>query len=107
MSNSDRFTVGPATTASRKRPLVNAKASNTVGPIAHEWLAKDSVVGEAGADAITLFDHVLHHNFRVGKCVEVVPKECFNARRARLYVCVVVVVLRVDELLEEFNPFFV
>ena len=79
----------------------------TVGPIAHEWLAKGSVVGEAGADAIALFDHVLHHNFRVGKGFEVVPKECFNARRARLYVWVVVVVLRVDELIEEFNPFFV
>jgi len=63
-----------------------------VGQIAHEWLAKGSVVGEAGADAIALFDHVIHRNFRVGKCAEVVPKECFNARRARLYVCVVVVV---------------
>ena len=50
----------------------------TVGPVAHEWLAKGSVVGEAGADAIALFDHVLHHDFGIGKCVEVVPKECLN-----------------------------
>jgi sensor domain CHASE-containing protein len=35
------------------------------------------------------------------------PKECLNARGARLYVGVVVVVFRVDELIEEFNPFFV
>src|SRR5262245_43596863 len=79
----------------------------TIGPVAHEWLAKGSVVGEAGADAIARFDQVLHHNFRVGKCVEVVPKECFNARRTGLYVCVVVVVLRMDELIEEFNTFVV
>jgi len=90
-------------------PVFDAPDLNrsTVGAIAHEGLAKGPVVGKAGAYAITLFDHVLHYNFRVGKCVEVVPKECFNARRARLYVCVVVVVLQVDELIEEFNPFFV
>jgi len=29
-----------------------------------------------------------------------------NARRVRLYVCVVVVVPRMDELIEEFNAFF-
>src|SRR5262249_11842613 len=66
----------------------------TIGPITHERLAKGSVVSEAGADAIALFDHVIHDNFRVRKCVEVVPKECLNARRAGLYVGVVVVVFR-------------
>ena len=88
-------------------PDIDASHLNrsTVGPIAHERLAKGSVVGKAGAYAIALFDHVLHYNFGVGKCVEEVPKECFNARRARLYACVVVVVLEVDELIEEFNPF--
>jgi len=61
-------------------------AALLVSPIAHEWFAKRSVVGEAGADAIARFDHVLHHNFPTfGKCVEVVPKECFKALRTRLY----------------------
>jgi predicted SnoaL-like aldol condensation-catalyzing enzyme len=23
-----------------------------------------------------LFDHILYHNFGIGKCIEVVPKEC-------------------------------
>jgi hypothetical protein len=36
-----------------------------------------------------------------------VPKECFDAGWSRLYLGVVVVVLRVDELIEEFNPFLV
>ena len=79
----------------------------TIRLITHEGVAESSAVREAGADAIALFDHVLHHHFRVGKCVEVVPKECFNAHWTRLYVCVVVAVLRVDEFIEEFNPFFV
>ncbi len=102
-NSSSRFSSSQCST---NCPVTNAPDVDTahldrrpIGPIAHEWIAKGSAVGEAGADAVTLFDHVIHHNFRVGKRVEVVPKECFNARRTRLYICVVVVVLRVDELI--------
>jgi hypothetical protein len=40
---------------------------------------KGTVVRKAGADAVALFYYVLHHNFGIGKCVEVVSKERFDA----------------------------
>ena len=35
---------------------------STVGLIAHECLTEGSVLGEAGADAVALFDHVVQHS---------------------------------------------
>ena len=79
----------------------------TIRPVAHKWVRKGSVVREAGADAVALFDYLLHHDFSIGKCVKVVPKECFDAGWSRLHVRVVIVVRRVDELIEEFDAFLV
>jgi hypothetical protein len=61
----------------------------------------------AGADAVALLDHILHHNFNIGKCVQVVPKECLDAGRSRLHLRVVIVLVRVNELIEEFDAFLV
>src|SRR5258707_1333201 len=36
-----------------------------VGLVAHEWIRKGSPVSEAGADAVTVLYHVLHHNFGI------------------------------------------
>src|SRR5258707_1333204 len=78
-----------------------------VGLVAHEWIRKGSPVSEAGADAVTVLYHVLHHNFGIGKCAQVVPKERLNSSWSRLDLWVVIVVLRVNELIEKFDPFLV
>src|SRR6266436_4092958 len=79
----------------------------TVGAITHEWFRKGSVVRETSADAVALFDYVLNRNLGIGKCVEVMPKERLNAARPRLHLRVVIVVLRVNELIEEFDAFLI
>ena len=52
-------------------------------------------------------DYIVHHHCRIGERSEVMLEERFDARRSRLYVRVVVVVVGVDELIERCHPFFV